>query len=101
MVALEALACGTPVLAFDIPCLREIIPTDCGVLVPGFDVEALGASLRTLIDQQRTLRTMGDAGREMARRFDWDGLALRQEMVYLEAVGSPPVDAGVTPGAPV
>jgi hypothetical protein len=37
----------------------------------------------------------------MARRFDWDGLALRQEMVYLEAVGSPPVDAGVTPGAPV
>jgi glycosyltransferase involved in cell wall biosynthesis len=101
MVALEALACGTPVLAFDIPCLREIIPTDCGVLVPGFDVEALGASLRTLIDQQRTLRTMGDAGREMARRFDWDGLALRQEMVYLEAVGSPPVDAGITPGAPV
>ncbi len=31
LVAIDALAAGTPVIAFDIPCLKEIIPTGTGV----------------------------------------------------------------------
>jgi glycosyltransferase involved in cell wall biosynthesis len=94
MVAAEAMACGTPVLAFDIPCLREVLPTECGVLVPAFDVGAFATALAELAGDADRCAAMGDAGRDAARRFDWQRLARRQEDVYLDAVreraGGPP-----------
>jgi glycogen synthase len=99
MVALEALACGTAVLAFDIPCLREIVSPRCGVLVPAFDEQALASSMRTMLGQPQALRTMGEAGLETAAGFDWDDLAARQETIYVDAVRSSHTGAGVGTGA--
>jgi glycosyltransferase involved in cell wall biosynthesis len=42
LVAAEALACGTPVLAFDRGGLAEIVEPGCGHLVPADSVEAAG-----------------------------------------------------------
>ncbi|AXH97415.1 glycosyltransferase [Ornithinimicrobium avium] len=39
LVAAESLACGTPVLGYDRGGLREFVPPDCGVLVPGGDLQ--------------------------------------------------------------
>jgi polysaccharide pyruvyl transferase WcaK-like protein len=86
MVAAEAMACGTPVLAFDIPCLREVLPPECGVLVPAFDVGAFATALAELAGDAARCAAMGEAGRDAARRFDWEPLARRQEEVYLDAV---------------
>ena len=76
---LEAMACGTPVIASDLPALREL--TDDGAdlsLVPARDVEALShAILALLTDPARrarvieqnlaTVRRTADFGVEMAR----------------------------------
>jgi glycosyltransferase involved in cell wall biosynthesis/O-antigen/teichoic acid export membrane protein len=95
MVAAEAMACGTPVLAFDIPCLREVLPPEAGVLIPAFDVDAFATALADLAGDPDRCAAMGEAGRAAARRFDWEPLARRQEEVYREAVrargGSPSV----------
>ena len=85
LVALEALAAGTPVLAFDIPCLREVIPEGCGWRVPAFDVNALAEKLAELYTDSDRLAAAGARGREFASQFDWDEVARRQAEVYYDA----------------
>ncbi|MBM0125707.1 glycosyltransferase [Pimelobacter simplex] len=45
LVAAEAMACGTPVAAYDCGALGEIVDDETGVLVPAGDVDALAAAL--------------------------------------------------------
>ncbi|MHA7293575.1 glycosyltransferase family 4 protein [Arthrobacter sp. HLT1-21] len=46
----EAMACARPVVASDLPALREIVSTGTGVLVPPEDVAFLAAGIGSLID---------------------------------------------------
>jgi hypothetical protein len=82
MVAVEALACGTPVLAFEIPCLREVVPEGAGRLIAPGDVGAYAAALVALAADPDGCREMARRGRSFARRFDWDAIAAEQEDVY-------------------
>jgi glycosyltransferase involved in cell wall biosynthesis len=89
IVAVEALAAATPVVAFDIPCLREVVPHTCGRLAPPFDVDALAAEVANLYSDPARLLALGAAGRSFAARFNWDDLARRQADVYHSAVHRP------------
>jgi glycosyltransferase involved in cell wall biosynthesis/O-antigen/teichoic acid export membrane protein len=86
MVAVEALACGTPVLATDIDNLRHLMPPGTGRLVPSEDPVAYAAVLLELLRSPQTCRELGANGREFARRFDWDRIAGQQELVYRRAL---------------
>jgi glycosyltransferase involved in cell wall biosynthesis len=88
MVALEALACGTPVIAFDIAGLRELLSPETAAVVPPFRVDAYAETLAGLLADPERCRRMGERGRDVARGFDWDRIAERQEQVYLGAVGA-------------
>lgn len=88
IVAVEALAAATPVVAFDIPCLREVLPADCARRLPPFDVEALAAALVELYPRTEHLLTLGVEGRAFAAGYDWDVLARRQAAVYRSVVAS-------------
>lgn len=81
LVAIEALACGTPVLAFQIPCLRAVLPTDCGRMVPAFSLDDYTSAIVEMYHSSQ-LAAMGAAGRRFARRFDWEQIAIQQESVY-------------------
>lgn len=98
MVAVEALATGTPVVAFDIPCLREVVPPEVGWTVPPFDVDALAACLVEAAGDAGRLAAMGAAGRELARAYDWDALAGAQLAVYEEVAAGRPDAADRIPG---
>jgi glycosyltransferase involved in cell wall biosynthesis/4-amino-4-deoxy-L-arabinose transferase-like glycosyltransferase len=100
LVALEALACATPVLAFDIPAMRELLTPEASVIVPAFDVDAYARALAELLACPKRCRRMGAAGRRRARGFDWDRIAERQEQVYLRvAAPVPPPASEAGPGA--
>jgi len=99
LVSLEAQASGTPVLAFDIPALREVLAPDGGVLVPAFDVEAYAAAMLQLVMAPVRCHAMGEAGQRFVRRFHWDTVAWQQERVYLEAVSAKPGQLWFEPGA--
>ncbi|MGY1710115.1 glycosyltransferase [Geodermatophilus sp. SYSU D00758] len=86
IVAAEALACGTPVVAFEIPSLREVVVPGTGVLVPAFDTAAFGRALVHLANDLDQVEVMGARGREVARQYDWDDVAARQEAFYLRAL---------------
>ena len=100
LVAVEALAAGTPVVAFDIPSLREVVPPEVGWTVPAFDVDALGACLVAASADEAGLAAKGAAAREFARGYDWDALAAAQLAIYEEEAGdgSSTREVGITPG---
>jgi glycosyltransferase involved in cell wall biosynthesis len=82
LTALEALACGTPVVGFAIECLRQTVPATCGQLVVPFDVGALRASLEELLMSPLRCDEMGAAGRRHASSYSWDRLASEHEDLY-------------------
>ena len=84
MVALESLACGTPVIGFDIDCLREVVVPGTGRLVPPYDTEQLTDAIVDLLENPDQARAMGVAGRSFASDYDWDRLAEMQEQYYVE-----------------
>jgi glycogen synthase len=86
IVAVEALAAATPVVAFAIPSLREVVPAGAGYTVAPFDVAAYAVRLQQLCTDPERARAMGQAGRRFAAAYDWDALAARQAAVYRSAV---------------
>ncbi len=86
IVAAEALACQKPVIAFDIPALREVAVDACARRVPAFDVEAFAGAMAELLKDEALRRAMGLRGREWARQYDWDEIARLQEAFYLRAL---------------
>ncbi|UKA49004.1 glycosyltransferase family 4 protein [Arthrobacter sp. FW305-123] len=81
LVAIDAMAAGTPVIAFDIPCLREIVPEGTGWLVKAFDVRAMAEEI-ALRYTQPDLGQVAERGREFAALYNWDSLAGKQAEAY-------------------
>ncbi|MDR1354729.1 MAG: glycosyltransferase family 4 protein [Propionibacteriaceae bacterium] len=81
MVTLEALACGTPVVASDLPEFRAVLSDKQGVVartVPVGDYAALAAAvvqtLRQPLDSKR--------GIAVAQRYSWDTIGSKVLAVY-------------------
>jgi glycosyltransferase involved in cell wall biosynthesis len=79
------MAAGTPVIAFDIPCLREIVPQGTGWLVEAFDVQALADEI-ALHYAQEGLGHVAEQGRKFAALYNWDVLAGMQAEAYHTAL---------------
>jgi glycogen synthase len=94
MVAVESLAAGAPLVAFDVGPLREVAgrTSDSGAcLVPPYDLDAFAREVTRLIDAPDLTGELLAAGRRWARRYDWEEISTRQEEYYLRAaVGDPP-----------
>jgi alpha-maltose-1-phosphate synthase len=88
IVNLEAMACGTPVVASQVGGIPEVVDDGkTGVLVPlDDDFEAgLARALDSVIGDPEAARRMGEAGRERAvGEFGWDAVARRTVGLYRE-----------------
>jgi glycosyltransferase involved in cell wall biosynthesis len=82
--ALEALACGIPVVAADLPALREVLG-DQAELVPPGDADALAATLAKVLEDPggEPART---ARRTRAAAFTWDACAQATLVAYYRAL---------------
>lgn len=92
MPALESIACGTPVVASDIPPLTEVLGS-AGLFVP-LDPRALGAALVRLATDPVLAAELSSQGLERAYSFSWDRCAAQHLEVYREAAASPRKDHG-------
>ncbi|RMG07933.1 MAG: glycosyltransferase, partial [Planctomycetota bacterium] len=86
---LEALACGVPVVASDLPGTREAAG-DAALLVPPGDLPALRAALARVLADDGLRARLAAAGPERARSFDLDALAARHLALFHELAGSAP-----------
>jgi glycosyltransferase involved in cell wall biosynthesis len=69
-VAAEAMCNGIPVVASDLPPLRDLLgDNEAGLLVPPGSVDALAAALRRLLADADLCRQLGEVGRSRAVRF--------------------------------
>ena len=71
--ALEALACGTPVVASDLPALREVLGDQADLVAPGDPAALAGALARVLEDPGGGKRRA--ARRTRAAGFTWENCA--------------------------
>lgn len=72
--AVEAAACGTPVVATTASPLPQLLEGG-GLFVPPGDVHALAAALRRLLADEAARRAMGDRARRRAAALTWDRCA--------------------------
>jgi glycogen(starch) synthase len=94
LVAAEAMACGTPVVASDTGGLREILAGGHGLTFPPEDAGELADRIvEVLTDRALADRLVARGLRHIRARFDWDDVALRTADVYARVTGSDAADA--------
>jgi glycosyltransferase involved in cell wall biosynthesis len=81
--ALEAFACGVPVLASTAGALPETCG-DAALLVDPLDAGAIAGGLRRLLDDGALARDLAARGRRRAAAFTWEATARRTLEVYRE-----------------
>jgi len=87
LTAVEAAACGKPVIGFDVPGVRDAVRNgETGILVPAEDVEAYAEAMVRISQDLQLRKRLGMAGREWARKFSWEETARKQEEFYTEVL---------------
>ena len=83
LVALEAQALGTPVVASAVGGLTEIIEDgQTGILVADRDPQAFASAIASLLDDDALRERMGDAARVRAASFTWTRAVERLAAIY-------------------
>jgi L-malate glycosyltransferase len=88
LAALEALACGVPVVASAVGGIPEVIRHDqTGILCPVGDTQAMAAAVARLTDPA-THQAFAQAARaEVVARFEVGPAVLAYEQIYRATVG--------------
>jgi len=87
LVALEAMACGVPVVASGVGGLRETVQDgQTGYLVPWRCPEPFAERLELLLSNEPLRRSLGREARAAVERFRWSEVAARVEEVYHQLV---------------
>jgi glycosyltransferase involved in cell wall biosynthesis len=81
----EAMACGLPVVAYNLPVYKEVFE-DKLVTVPVGDADAMVERVVFLLENPEVARTIGEAGREFIKRYDWSQVAEKELSAILEMV---------------
>lgn len=85
LVALEAAACGVPVVANAVGGLVSLVEHDStGFLVPGRDPELFARHTADLLRDEARRNTMANAAAELGRRYTWSFAAARLRRSYAD-----------------
>ena len=71
---LEAMACGTPVVASNVSSLPEVAG-DCAITVNPYRIDEIAGAVKTLLDNSNLRIMMIEKGRGRARQFSWQKCA--------------------------
>lgn len=91
LVAIEAMACGTPVIASDVGGLQfTVVPEETGLLAPPKDDKAFAAALDRILSNPDWRNQLGVAARKRVEaKFSWQGVATQLGQLYTELLAQP------------
>ncbi|HEX6595762.1 MAG TPA: glycosyltransferase, partial [Acidimicrobiales bacterium] len=93
LVALEAAACGTPVVAAAVGGLCTLVDDGVtGFLVEGRDPSAYADRAAQLLDDRALGQRMGEAAARAAQRYSWSITAARLRRLYADLSSRTPVE---------
>jgi D-inositol-3-phosphate glycosyltransferase len=87
MVVLEAMACGTPVVASQVGGMAStVVPGGTGFLAPVGDARAFAQAIAELLGSPSLWQAMSQASQARAERFAWPRITDRTQRLYARLV---------------
>jgi len=83
--ALEAMACGTPVVASNVGAIPEVMG-NAAVLVSPYDIAALADAIESVLSKENLKRDLVKRGLERAQCFSWEDTARKTLEVFEAAL---------------
>ncbi len=88
LVALEAMACGTPVVASEVGGLAYLIQDGVtGFHVPANDPDELAGKIQLILENAELRREMSNAAVKDAQQYRWSRIAEQIVRLYMESLG--------------
>lgn len=82
---LEAMACGTPVIASNVTSIPEVC-TDAALLINPYDIDELSLSIEKVLTDNLLMLTMMNKGLVRSMDFSWKNTALNTLKAYKETM---------------
>ncbi|MBD2467825.1 glycosyltransferase family 1 protein [Nostoc sp. FACHB-145] len=94
LVAIEAMASSTPVVASDVGGLQfTVVHEETGLLAPAQDVPAFANAIDRILLNPEWQNKLGEAARKRVEsKFSWDGVAKQLSKLYTQFVQQPVKD---------
>jgi glycosyltransferase involved in cell wall biosynthesis len=88
LVAIEAMASGTPVVASDVGGLQfTVVPEETGLLAPAQNEAAFAAAIHRILVNPAWREQLGRAARQRVQsHFSWDGVAAQLSELYASQI---------------
>jgi glycosyltransferase involved in cell wall biosynthesis len=92
LVAIEAMASGTPVVASDVGGLQfTVVPEETGLLAPPKDNAAFAAAIDRILANPEWRKQLGKKARvRVEKMFSWDGVATQLSDLYTQLLKEQP-----------
>lgn len=97
LVAIEAMACGTPVVASEVGGLKfTVVPGETGLLVPPQDTAALAMAIERILDDELWARKLRKrASERVQQNFSWTGVSAQLSDLYRRSLAESIMGDGV------
>ncbi len=83
--ALEAMACGTPVVVSQVASLPEVVG-DAGLLVDPRNPQSIADAIAHILTDERLAKELSCRGLERAQKFTWEKAAEETALVYRQVL---------------
>lgn len=100
LVAIEAMACGTPVVASDVGGLKfTVVPEETGLLVPPQDEDAFATAMDRILNNELWAKKLRkQAADRVQQNFSWSGVAVQLSDLYRRLLVQSLTDELLVPG---
>lgn len=82
-VIAEAMACGLPVVAYELPYMKSIFSEGI-ITVPCYDTQKFSLAVTRLLSQHSLHKNMSHAAKQQATRYDWKQVAYREYQLFMD-----------------